>query len=277
MGIRLIVLGSGQDGGSPQFGSTRDVGRTRTASSVAVLGSDDLVLLFDATPDIRVQSLMLPPRQESQGPVDAVFITHAHMGHYAGLVHFGKEAAATPDIPLFAPDSVIAFLESNQPWATLFSNAYLDPIPIDESTATIGEISVEAIPVPHRAEFSGTCAYSISVNDEPWVLYLPDIDSWGAWPDAEEELARHRVCLVDAAFSSPDELSTRDLADIPHPLVPDTVARFAHLTPKTRVVLTHMNHTNPAADPNSAVALNATAAGLEIAYDGMVISHEVES
>ena len=119
------MLGSGQDGGSPQFGSPAGVGRPRTASSIAVIGSDGLVLLFDATPDIRVQSLQLPTRKTSEGPVDAVFITHAHMGHYAGLLHFGKEAAATSSVPLFAPDSVIAYLESNQPWATLFSDAHL--------------------------------------------------------------------------------------------------------------------------------------------------------
>lgn len=277
MGIRLIVLGSGQDGGSPQFGTTRGVGRPRTASSIAVLDSDGLVLLFDATPDIRAQSLLLPTRESTEGPVDAVFITHAHMGHYAGLVHFGTEAAATPDIPLFAPDSVIAFLESNQPWAALFSNGYLDPIPMDESTATIGDIIVEAIPVPHRAEFSATCGFSISVEGEPWSLYLPDIDSWDAWPAAEEELARHRVCLIDASFSTAKELATRDIADIPHPLVPDTIARFAHLTPNTRIILTHMNHTNPAADPDSTIASHARAEGVEIAYDGMVVRHEARS
>ncbi len=274
MEIRLVVLGSGQDGGSPQLGSSGFRGPERTASSVALTTSEGLALLFDASPDLRTQYQCLPVRTGSAGPFDAVFITHAHTGHYTGLVHFGKEAAAASGIPLFAPDSVISYLEANQPWATLLTDGNLDAIPLDDGTATVDGISVEAIPVPHRAEFSSTVAYSVSVGGEPWVLYLPDIDSWDLWPDAEEQIERHEVCLLDAAFASVDELPNRDLTEIPHPLVADTIARFGHLTGSRRLVLTHINHTNEVADPSSPTALRASAAGFLVAHDGMVFVHE---
>jgi pyrroloquinoline quinone biosynthesis protein B len=273
MDIRLIVLGSGQDGGTPQFGTPDGVGRDRCASSVAVVASDGLVLLFDASPDIRAQSQRLPRRDPGTEPVDAVFITHAHMGHYAGLLHFGKEAAATHGVPLFAPKSVIAFLDTNEPWATLFSEGHFDPVALNTATASVGGIDVQAIPVPHRSEHSSACGFSVSVEGEPWLLYTPDIDSWDMWPDAEAELTRHRVSLIDAAFSDPNELPLRPMSEVRHPMVPDTIDRFAHIATQRRLVLTHINHTNALGDPDSAIAKQAIACGFEIAFDGMEIVH----
>ncbi|MGI9586307.1 MAG: MBL fold metallo-hydrolase [Acidimicrobiia bacterium] len=273
MDIRLIVLGSGQDGGTPQFGSPGAVGSDRSASSVALVVSDGPVLLFDASPDIRSQARLLPTRGPDDQPVDAVFVTHAHMGHYAGLLHFGKEAAATSNIPLFAPDSVVTFLEANEPWATLFNDGHLESFPLDHGTATVEDIEVQAIPVPHRPDFSSTCAFTVSVQGDPWILYVPDIDSWDLWPEASTELARHPVCLIDATFSDQAELPRRDFSDFPHPLVWDTINRFAEIATTTRLILTHINHSNALGDPDSAIALQAKSRGFEVAVDGMEIVH----
>jgi pyrroloquinoline quinone biosynthesis protein B len=236
---------------------------------------DGTTLLFDASPDLRLQYQRLNAFRDSRprSPFDAVFITHGHMGHYAGLVHFGKEAANTSGVPLHADPSVIEFLSMNQPWAALFENGNILPSPVASSGADaaveFGSIRIVSVPVPHRVDFTATSAYSIEVDGSPWVLYLPDIDSWDAWPEAREVLARHELCLVDATFGSVDELPGRDITQIPHPLVTDTIERFADLTSTTGIVLTHINHSNALNDASSELALAARDRGFAVARDGL--------
>jgi pyrroloquinoline quinone biosynthesis protein B len=257
MDVRLIVLGSGQDGGAPQFGAPRGRGPTRTASSVAVV-ADGSILLLDASPDLRTQYETLGTALGDASPaIGAVGITHGHMGHYAGLVHFGKEAADTVGIPLIATSSVLAFLGGNEPWATLLAAGNLEGVPIDDAPVQLGPLSIEGIPV--------------GIDGHPSVLYLPDIDSWTAWPEAEETIAAHPIAFVDATFGDPAELPGRDLSAIPHPLVTDTIERFRHLTDETAIVLTHLNHSNGLADPDSPLAASAIAAGFIVAHDGLEI------
>ncbi len=216
---------------------------------------------------------MYPEHRDSF--VDGVCITHAHMGHYAGLLQFGKEAAAETGLPLLCTERFLAYIEANDPWAELVRNGHLDPIRIDAMAATIdGTLTISAIPVPHRDEYSDTVSFSVSVAGQPWLLYLPDIDDWQSWDAAELEIARHEVALLDATFSSTDELPGRDISAIRHPLVPDTIERFAHLTHDTQTILTHINHSNPLGDPDSAITREATAAGFIVAYDGLTMSRD---
>jgi len=273
MKYSLLILGSGQDGGSPQVGTATPRGLARSASSIAVLSDDGTVLLFDVSPDIRLQYQRLAAHCGHAPPLDGIFITHGHMGHYAGLVHFGKEAASAHGLPLFAPESVLEFFEENEPWASLFTGEHLVPVATNDATATIGEATVSAIPVPHRDEFTGTVGYSIAIDGVPWVFYVPDIDGWDEWPEAEDVLSQHEICLLDATFSSPDELPGRDIAAIKHPLVTDTITRFSHLTDEHTMILTHINHSNPLGDPGAAITTEAHDLGFLIAYDGLVIDH----
>jgi len=269
----LLILGSGQDAGSPQVGTDGAGGPDRSASSIAVISDDGTVLVFDVSPDLRVQYQRLSTYCGYSPSLDGVFITHAHMGHYAGLLHFGKEAAATEGLPLFAQESVLGFLGENEPWATLFTNGNLVPVALDDAAATLGEVTVSTVPVPHRAEFTETVGYSIAIDSIPWVFYVPDIDGWGEWPEAEEVLARHKVCLLDATFSTPDELPGRDIAAIKHPLVSDTIERFRHLTPGRTMILTHINHSNPLGQADADITIRARELGFTIAYDGLVVDH----
>ena len=269
----VLVLGSGQDGGSPQLGQATGVGGTRTASSVAVRSPNGSIVLLDASPDIRSQGSRLLawahyPSDRSRF-VDAVALTHGHMGHYAGLLHFGKEAANAALLPLLATASMLAFLTANEPWRTLTAAGHLRPYPLDGEVPIDTSLSVAGIGVPHRAEFTDTVALSIVVRGAPWFLYLPDIDSWDAWPDAEEVIAAHDIALLDATFSSSSELPGRDMEAIAHPLVPDTIARFKHLTSTTRIVLGHINHSNQLADPLADVANRARDQGFMVAHDGL--------
>jgi pyrroloquinoline quinone biosynthesis protein B len=259
------------------IGQPSSVSRARSASSLAVIGSTGAVILLDASPDIRLQSRALlgsslyPKDRDSF--LDGVFITHAHIGHYAGLLHFGKEASAEHRLPLFGTDRFLSFMAANEPWAELLRGGHLDPIGIDGVDAVIdGDVKVSAIAVPHRDEHSDTVAFSVSVQGQPWLLYLPDIDDWPSWDSAEEEIARHDVALLDATFSSTAELPSRDILAIRHPLVPDTIDRLGHLTSQTRIVLTHINPSNPLGDPEASTTMDAESAGFFIAYDGFTLS-----
>lgn len=273
MTASILILGAGQDGGSPQLGRRSGIGEPRTASSVAVRSPNGSVVLLDASPDIRLQSQALMtwsgyPSDRSD-LVDAVAITHGHMGHYAGLLQFGKEAAATQNLPLVATPSVLGFLTSHEPWRTLVAGGHLRPQPLDNRVPIDTSMTIVGIPVPHRAEFTDTVGLSVVVHDDPYLLYLPDIDSWDAWPQAESVIAAHRIAMLDATFSSTEELPGRDMAQIAHPHVPDTLERFGSLATTTRIVLTHINHTNLLADPNSTIAALAEGSGFTIAKDGM--------
>ena len=272
MGIEAIVLGSGQDGGAPQFGSSTRRGSARTASSIAVRSSTGALVLLDVTPDLRMQWQRLDGLGwVSNGTDDlaAIAITHGHMGHYAGLVHLGKEAANVSGLPTVALPSVHAFLHGNEPWGTLYSAGHLTPHDATAPFRVDDEVTIAAIRVPHRAEFTATAAFSVRVEGVPWLLYLPDIDAWDEWDEAQDVIGEHQISLVDATFSSPDELPGRDIGSIRHPLVADTVDRFATLTGDRRIVLTHLNHSNPVTESDSDIARTAAWAGFEVAFDGM--------
>jgi pyrroloquinoline quinone biosynthesis protein B len=86
----------------------------------------------------------------------------------------------------------------------------------------------------------------------------------------EDVLATVDFALVDATFFDGGELPGRDLSEIPHPFVVDTLARLERASPELlqRVVFTHLNHTNPLADPTSAAARQVRDARARVASEG---------
>ncbi len=276
MEAAIVVLGSGQDGGSPQLGHTSGVGPDRTASCVAAISPSGSVVLLDASPDMRQQVLSLMMSAvypaDRATPFDAIALTHGHMGHYVGLVHLGKESGDARGIPLLATGKMHTFLRRNEPWRTLYERGNVVPDTFGLGAIRVDDrMTIDAITVPHRAEFTDTVALSVRLDDEPRFLYLPDIDSWSDWRQAEETISAHPMCLLDATFSSADELRDRSVAEIKHPLVTDTIKRFGALNDSTRIVLGHINHSNPLADPESPIAQDAADSGFVIARDGMVL------
>lgn len=275
MDYRIVVLGSAQDGGSPQMGFDAPIGPPRNAASIAVLAGNGAALLFDASPDLRLQQRSLVDLDLAYGrrggnPFDAVFLTHAHMGHYVGLAQFGKEAANTRSLPLHVTSSMATYLMANDPWARIITDGHLeihtlggaevDPLP---------GLTVTPEPVPHRADHTDTVGFSIRTRDSR-AFYLPDIDGWESWRSARDVLSRHDLIIVDGTFSNAGELPDRDVAAIPHPFMADTIDRFGDLA--SRIVFTHLNRSNRASDPTSSEAAAVVAAGFRIAHDGMVLA-----
>lgn len=260
--MRVTVLGSGQDGGLPQAAANHpldDQARQgeipeRTGPSLLIEDAGQR-LVCDVSPDFRLQWW------KRRDPPEAIALTHAHMGHYAGLIHFGKEAMATTAIPVHASPRMLAYLEGNAPWTTLFSDGNLRAADTPE---WVGH-SIDLIGVPHRGEHTDTVAVSVDGR----VLWLPDIDGWEGWKDADRVISSHEVVFLDATFWSADEIPGRSIGDIPHPLVQDTLDRFGHLD--NRRVLVHLNHTNPLCDPTSIEHQAVAEAGFEVAVDGLTL------
>ena len=283
----LYVLGVAQDGGLPHFGcekpccvSARATGRSLSPACLGVVDRRcDKLLLVEATPSVERQVAMLHRLAGVTGrgrrPIDALLVTHAHIGHYLGLAFFGREVAATQDLPVFCTPRFAAFLRDQAPWRQLVELHQVTP-----QAFVVGEwfepwpgLGVRAFTVPHRDEFSDTVAYQLR-GPQRSVLFVPDVDAWERQPGLLERLLEGvDVAYLDGTFYDGSELPERNLAEIRHPLMVRTMALLAdaaHRQPgKLRFL--HLNHTNPALhDP--AVRAKVEAAGFAIAGEGERIS-----
>lgn len=283
--ISLLVLGVAQDAGKPQIGNSQDPAwedpsLRRLATSLALIdrrSEEPKRWLFDATPDVREQlhrvNLAAPVAAPAQ--LDGIFLTHAHIGHYAGLMMFGREAANARDIQVFAMPRMADFLMKNGPWSQLLvlHNIYLAIMEDGGAELLSDGLTVTPFLVPHRQEFSEVAGFIIQ-GPEKSALYLPDIDSWEEWEKAgtrvEDMIAKVDVAFLDATFYSGDELPGRDMTTIPHPTVVHSMERFAALAPaeKGKVRFIHMNHTNPLHNPGARERADVEKAGFGIAQEG---------
>jgi pyrroloquinoline quinone biosynthesis protein B len=290
-GPYILVLGTAQDGGLPQIGcrepcceaARAEPERARRVASLLVVDPQSGGRwLIDASPDLREQVELArghPASRAELGPrpplFDGVFLTHAHMGHYTGLVHLGREAYGARDLPVHASPRMRGFLEQNGPWSLL---AQLGAIEL--RTLAIGQplelapgLTLTALAVPHRDEFSDTLAFVVR-GPRRGVLYLPDIDQWERWEvPLETALAEVDLALLDGTFFDERELPGRDRAEFPHPPISSTLERLAGAGAelRARVLFTHLNHTNPACDPDSEAAQAVRRAGMGVASDGQRI------
>ena len=288
-GPRVVVLGTVQDGGMPQTGcdcthcaaARKNPALARHVASLAIrIPAKDRVYLVDATPDLPAQIEMIhafrhhPEGKTDRAPVDGVLLTHAHIGHYLGLAHFGFESLNTKDIPAWVSPRMAEYLRTNGPWSQLvrLQNIALREFQPGTPFALEEGISVKPIQVPHRDEYTDTMAFVIRGPHDN-VLYVPDTDSWRAWPKpvlqvlADEKIT---VALVDATFYSPDELPDRDVSKIKHPLITDSMDLFGPLVKegKLRVIFTHLNHSNPALDKDGPARRAIEARGFRVAEEG---------
>jgi pyrroloquinoline quinone biosynthesis protein B len=187
------------------------------------------------------------------------------MGHTAGLAQLGPEGMAVKNLPVYASEGLIGVLQQSRLWRPLVANLQLNTLLPNEPLSLAPDLTLTPIPVPHRDELgAGTFAFKIE-GPARSLLYLPDIDKWELWPEARETLSGVDVVLADASFYSTAEVGGRSIAV--HPMVPDTLAFFADLP--CRLVLTHLNHTNPALDEGSEERGRVEAA---VAYTGQVFS-----
>ncbi len=284
-GPSLVVLGIAQDGGVPQAGSFGDPrwDDASRAHEVVSLGIVDprsgKRWMIDATPDFRRQSLELyrASRGAPKPVVDGIFLTHAHMGHYTGLMFLGHESIGAKSLPVYAMPRMAEFLRTNGPWSQLvkYDNIALMPLAAGEPVRLADDLTVTPITVPHRQEFSEVVAFRIA-GPARSALWLPDIDSWEEWDRQgtrfEGVLRTVDIAYIDATFFANGEIPGRDMTGFPHPFVSHTIERLSALPAEERekIRFIHFNHSNPALDPASAARAAIRDAGMQVADEGEV-------
>jgi len=284
--VYLQVLGIAQDAGYPQANcyqphcmrAWENPDLRRLTSSIAVIDTAARTkYLFDATPDIREQLYQLHRvAPDVEYALDGVFLTHAHMGHYTGLMHFGKEAIGARGIPVYGMPKMVEFLTNNGPWELMvrLKNIELNVMTSHQPVELTPQIRVTPIEVPHRPEYSETVGYRIDGPNKS-AIFIPDIDKWEAWETDIRDIIRSvDYALLDAAFFADGELPGRDMSEIKHPFVSESMALFSNLTDeeKSRVIFIHMNHTNPVLIDGSQQHQEVLSRGFRVAREGMQLA-----
>ena len=276
----VMVLGIAQDGGYPQAGCKNDCcsdawtepSRRRHVSCLAIIDPvSSQRWIIDATPDIKDQLRMLDevaPVSSNPG-LAGILLTHGHMGHYTGLMHLGHEAMGAKNVPVYVMPRMGEFLSTNGPWDQLvrYKNIELHKIVADQPIQLNERISVTPFRVPHREEYTEVVGYRIDGPSRS-VLFIPDIDKWERWDRRIEGLiAQVDVAYLDGTFYGEGELPNRNMADIPHPFIVESMQRFSSLpaTERKKIHFIHLNHTNPALPAGSAARAAITDAGFNVA------------
>jgi pyrroloquinoline quinone biosynthesis protein B len=254
----LTVLGTAQDGGYPHIGCQKICcinvyNGKNERKNVVSLGLIDIEnqkkWLFDASPDMHTQLATIEQNHlKKEEIIDGIFLTHAHIGHYTGLMYFGREAYGKKDIPVFAMPKMQRFLMNNGPWNQLVSlkNITIRKLRKDSTIVLTHKLKVTPFIVPHRDEFSETVGYKIEGNTKT-ALFIPDIDKWSKWKkNIIEEVKKVDYAFLDATFLNQYEVK-RAVSEVPHPFIEETIQLFKRetLATKNKIIFIHFNHTNP--------------------------------
>jgi pyrroloquinoline quinone biosynthesis protein B len=282
--VKLIVLGTVQDGGSPHIGCERSCcvelyNAPNLERKVVSLGLLDETsgksFLIEASPDLVSQWNMLS--KLSGGSItqpSGIMLTHAHIGHYTGLMYLGRESLNSNRMPVFVMPKMAAFLMNNGPWNQLIAlnNIEIMPLYSEEIAHLTPQLSIVPLLVPHRDEYSETIGFVINGPNKK-VLFIPDIDKWERWSESIMNTIKSvDLAFVDATFYSNAEVGYRDVSEIPHPFVEESLALFKGLPKehKNKIHFIHMNHTNPLLNNNSVESENVKLLGYNIAQLGTV-------
>lgn len=284
----IVVLGVAQDAGYPQLGCTKECckpvydrkeNKKHVVSLALVNNADSTFYLFEATPDITHQLTTLQTHLSKKNVApSSVFLTHAHIGHYTGLMYFGREAMNSLSIPVYALPRLDSFLRSNGPWSqlTALKNIEMRKLKADSSVSLSSTVKVTALQVPHRDEFSETAGFIIQTQNKK-LLLIPDIDKWSKWNRSIVELIQQvDFALLDATFYKDGELPNRNMSEVPHPFVQESMELFKGMSAadKQKIYFIHFNHTNPLLKTKSSAADEVRQKGFNIATEGVVLNME---
>lgn len=253
----VLVLGVAQDGGYPQVGCKKVCCQAvwehkvpkQTVSCIALIDPiSQEKWVFDATPDFTEQIHLLNKTTQNEGNISGIFLTHAHIGHYTGLIYLGRETMGAKNTKVFAMPKMKTFLENNGPWSQLVSLQNIDIQAIEEDKPVVLNERIKVIPfrVPHRDEFSETVGYKI-ITPNKTLIFIPDIDKWQKWNQSLVDVVKaNDILLLDGTFYQDGEIA-RPMSEVPHPFISETMdlLKDLPLAQKRKVHFIHLNHTNP--------------------------------
>jgi len=277
----IYILGNVQDAGLPHIGCQHKFCKEKfsefeeyfTTSIAVVDPAEKKYILFEASPDIPYQLNYLEKEIFNEFLLpESIFITHAHIGHYTGLMYFGREALGAKNLIIKVLPKMSNFLKTNGPWSQLvdINNIKIQNLSFGSKTNELRNITVTPIQVPHRDEYSETAGFIIEGRNKK-ALFIPDIDKWEKWDKNLKQLVyEFDYLLLDATFYDSKEIN-RDISEIPHPLVTETINLLDDLSPehKNKVYFIHMNHTNLMLDPSSELTKLVVNKGFNITRLGL--------
>ena len=275
----LKILGVVQDGGMPHLGNNKtcceNIKKDKYVTSLMLMNNENNEsFLFDASPDINKQLNFMGDRIKKD--LKGIFLTHAHIGHYTGLMYFGREALNSKLVNVYAMPRMKKFLEENGPWSQLVSLQNISIIELsNESKISIdSNVIVQPVEVPHRAEFSETVGYKI-YGPNKTALFIPDIDKWYLWEKSIiDEIKQVDYAIIDATFYDSKEVNYRDISEIPHPFVTESMDLFdsIDIKEKNKIYFIHLNHTNPLINKDSDQYKLVRNKGYNVAEEGMKLN-----
>ena len=256
----VVILGVAQDGGAPHAACEKsccihkwnDPTLHNKVSSIGIVDPiSNEVWMIDATPDFAEQLHLLT--NNNSRDLKGIFLTHAHIGHYTGLMHLGREVMGAKNTKVSVMPKMENFLRNNGPWSQLvkLENVSLTSLRDNKSVQLNSRLTITPFKVPHRDEFSETVGYRIDGPSKS-LVFIPDIDKWSKWQkDIIEVVENSDYSLLDGTFYDINELPGRDMSQIPHPFIIETMNLFKNSDKKNSIYFIHLNHTNPALDKNS--------------------------
>ena len=303
----LRILGSAAGGGFPQWNcacenchglrtrSIHAIPRTQESACLTANGTD--YLLINASSDIRThieRCSALHPRALRDSPIAAIVLTNGDVDHCVGLFSLRE----WQPLVIYATASVWqSLVERNVLFRTLdrfaghhtwrelivdseqeLRSASGTPLGLTMRTvAAPGKVPLhlEGIAPPEADQNIGLVLRAGSSTDSSTahLAYFPSVGQ--ITQTIHRTVAQADVVVWDGTFWSNDELirqgvaqrSAQEMAHVPIGDENGSLARLSDLT--SRRVLTHINNTNPILRDDSREHGRVTAAGWDVAYDGM--------
>jgi pyrroloquinoline quinone biosynthesis protein B len=302
--VIIRVLGSAAGGGFPQWNCGCDNCRrvragapglkARSQESIAVSGDGESWFLINASPEIRAQIEGFPglwPRARRHSPIAGILFTNGDLDHTLGLLSLRESHPLVVHGTATMRDG---FRQNNVLYRTLERFAGQ----IDWRVVNLGEeqalgseatkLRVTGLPIAGNLPLhlkglrEGTAEDNVGyvIRDErsgKRLAYLSGVA--GPSPELERAVAEADVVFFDGTFWTSDELirlglGTRRAEDMAHwPLSgPGGSLEFlGRLAPRRRILI-HVNNTNPVLDEGSPERAALTAAGVDVAFDGLELT-----
>tara|TARA_B100000902_G_scaffold155182_1_gene151606 strand:+ start:8248 stop:9135 length:888 start_codon:yes stop_codon:yes gene_type:complete len=270
-GVSVTILGTAQDGGIPQAGCScerckkahKDLELRKYPVSLGILGADGSKHIVEVTKNLCEQLMIWAPDENELFIPETVSITHLHLGHVEGIGQFGKPVMALKEVDIFLSrdnknifdgrsDIELMIKENN---IKTHSKDFYQSFEPKEGCG----FSLQFIPIPHRSELGDTAAIIIKGNKKN-ILFMPDQDSW---KETLEHYSKENIrdflkmfdineALIDGTFWSMEELPGRNISEIPHPTIQESLQLLGRkMEDDPRISFLHLNHSNPVNDIGS--------------------------
>lgn len=261
--MKLTVLGSGSDSGTPAIGcicSTCGLARKgsikdrRLRASVAV-ENNGRYMIVDSTPDFRQQLLL---HDISFDNIDAVLLSHSHNDHCIGL----WERAAivlnnAAKLKVMSHRQVLDFyFEDNRNFSYLKGN-FITPEPIElEKKYAFDNFEFEAFEVPH-AEPKSYFGPSLGFRFNDKLVYIPECSA--ITEKMKKYIRSSDIVLFNGCFFDRNLFNHMSIKDSAPLLSKLGIGKLYYIG---------ANHSEPS---HKELEKYAASFGFKIAYDGMKI------